>query len=52
MTEPNERPEGLICPMITPLTTARKLDVEAVDRMVEHLIEGGVSAIFILGTSG
>ncbi|HEV7282744.1 MAG TPA: dihydrodipicolinate synthase family protein [Pirellulaceae bacterium] len=52
MTEPNERPEGLICPMITPLTTARKLDVEAVDRLVEHLIAGGVSAIFILGTSG
>lgn len=52
MTEPDDRPEGLICPMITPLTTARKLDVEALDRLIEHLVAGGVSAIFILGTSG
>lgn len=52
MTESIDRPEGLICPMITPLTTARKLDVEALDRLIEHLIAGGVSAIFVLGTSG
>src|SRR5690349_3448229 len=48
----NERPEGLICPMITPLTSAGKLDVEGLDRLIEHLIAGGVSAIFALGTSG
>lgn len=52
MTETTDRPEGLICPMLTPLTTARKLDVDALARLIEHLIAGGVSAIFVLGTSG
>jgi len=29
-----------------------QLDVEAVDRIVEHLIAGGVSGLFVLGTTG
>lgn len=44
--------EGIIPPLITPLTKDRRLDVEALDRLVHHVIEGGVSGIFVLGTTG
>ena len=34
------------------MKSADQLDVEAVDRVVEHLIQGGVSGLFVLGTTG
>lgn len=43
---------GIIPPMITPLTDDWKLDVAGVENMVEHLLAGGVNGIFILGTTG
>lgn len=43
---------GVIIPMITPVTPNGELDEPAVRRVIEHLIEGGVSGIFILGTTG
>lgn len=44
--------KGIIPPMVTPLKSQDVLDVEGVDRLVDHLVDGGVNAIFILGTSG
>ena len=44
--------KGIIPPMITPLTEDGKLDIEGLERLVEHLISGGVHGIFILGTNG
>lgn len=44
--------KGIIPPMITPLTDTDTLDVKGVNNLVEHLISGGVSGIFILGTTG
>ena len=44
--------KGIIPPMITPLTGRETLDVEGLERLVEHLIDGGVHGLFILGTSG
>ena len=38
--------------MITPVTPHGELDEPAVRRVIDHLIEGGVSGIFILGTTG
>ncbi len=38
--------------MITPLTDRDSLDVAGLERLVEHLIEGGVHGLFILGTTG
>src|SRR5271156_671745 len=38
--------------MVTPLDPDLNLDQEALERLVEHLIEGGVHGIFILGTTG
>ena len=43
---------GVICPLITPLATIDTLDHSGLERLVERVITGGVSAIFILGTSG
>jgi 4-hydroxy-tetrahydrodipicolinate synthase len=43
---------GLIPPMVTPIQMDGGLDVSAIGRIVEHLIRGGVSGIFVLGTCG
>jgi 4-hydroxy-tetrahydrodipicolinate synthase len=49
MKNPNIK--GIIPPMITPLKDD-KIDFESTARLVEHLISGGVHAIFLLGTTG
>ncbi|MFN6139170.1 MAG: dihydrodipicolinate synthase family protein [Planctomycetota bacterium] len=43
---------GLIPPMITPMRSRDRLDVEGLGRLVEHLIQGGVHGLFVLGTTG
>ena len=43
---------GLIPPMVTPLAAPDRLDAIGVKNMVEHLIDGGVDGIFLLGTTG
>lgn len=54
MTTKNQfqQPKGIVPPMITPLIDTDTLDVKGVNNLVEHLIKGGVSGIFILGTTG
>ena len=43
---------GIVPPMVTPLLDTNTLDEQGVENLVEHLISGGVSGIFILGTTG
>jgi len=43
---------GIIPPMITPLRPDFSLDIARTERLIEHLIDGGVHGIFILGTTG
>ena len=38
--------------MITPLTGRDSLDIDGLEKLVERLIDGGVSGIFALGTTG
>ena len=38
--------------MVTPLAAPDRLDVKSTDRMVRHLLGGGVDGIFLLGTTG
>jgi 4-hydroxy-tetrahydrodipicolinate synthase len=38
--------------MVTPLDQDLNLDQEGLERLIEHLIKGGVHGIFILGTTG
>lgn len=43
---------GIIPPMVTPLDGRDQLDEPALERLVEHLIGGGVHGLFILGSTG
>src|SRR5690625_7694769 len=43
---------GIIPPMITPLIQPDKLDLEGTEKLIEHILEGGVHGLFILGTTG
>ncbi len=43
---------GIIPPLVTPLTDRDTLDVAGFERLIERLITGGVSGLFILGTTG
>ncbi len=43
---------GIIPPMITPLLDRDKLDVAGLEKVIEHLLAGGVHGLFILGTTG
>ena len=44
--------KGVIPPMVTPLRGDGSLDVEGVKRLVDHILEGGVHGLFLLGTTG
>jgi 4-hydroxy-tetrahydrodipicolinate synthase len=43
---------GIVPPLVTPLRDRDTLDEEGLQRLVEHVIAGGVSGLFILGTTG
>lgn len=43
---------GIIPPMVTPLRGRDELDVPGFERLIEHILAGGVSGLFILGTTG
>jgi 4-hydroxy-tetrahydrodipicolinate synthase len=44
--------KGIVPPLVTPLSDRDTLDVSGLERLIEHLIAGGVSGLFILGTTG
>jgi 4-hydroxy-tetrahydrodipicolinate synthase len=43
---------GIVPPMVTPLRDRDELDVAGLERLIEHILAGGVSGLFILGTTG
>ena len=43
---------GVIPPVVVPLDANRQLDVEAFERSINRMIEGGVHGLFFLGSSG
>lgn len=44
--------KGIIPPMITPLKSNDELDRKGVEKLIEHIIGGGVHGLFLLGTNG
>lgn len=38
--------------MVTPLLDRRTLDLKGLEKLLKHLIEGGVNGIFLMGTTG
>jgi dihydrodipicolinate synthase/N-acetylneuraminate lyase len=43
---------GIVPPMVTPMQSRDALDVAGLERLVERIVGGGVSGLFILGTTG
>ncbi len=43
---------GIIPPMVTPLLDEDALDMAGLERLIEHILGGGVHGLFILGTTG
>ncbi len=43
---------GVVVPMVTPITEKFDLDEAALKRVIDHLIDGGVQGIFVLGSNG
>ncbi len=56
MTQPSTRPRsrfhGIIPPLVTPLAARDRIDTEGTQRLLDHVIGGGVHGVFILGTTG
>jgi len=48
----NDLLKGIVVPLVTPLKDLDRLDTEGLERLVERVIAGGVSGIFVLGTTG
>ena len=44
--------QGIIPPLVTPLIDNETIDIAGLERLIEHVISGGVHGIFILGTTG
>jgi dihydrodipicolinate synthase/N-acetylneuraminate lyase len=43
---------GIIPPMVTPLLDRDSLDVDGLEKLIEHILAGSVNGLFILGTTG
>lgn len=55
MTANNDRTlplKGIIPPMATPLSGRNTLDDAGLERLIEHVLGGGVHGLFVLGTTG
>ena len=48
----NFQPKGIIPAMVTPVTSDGKINVEALRKLTNYLIEGGVHGLFPVGSQG
>jgi len=48
----NPKYTGVIPPVVTPRNTDGTIDIQGLAAVVEHLIKGGVTGLFVLGSSG
>ena len=46
------KPKGIIPAVITPLTADEKFNEKAMRKLINHLIDGGVHGLFVVGTTG
>ena len=44
--------QGIVPPMVTPLTNRDQLDHAGLEKLIEHMLAGGVHGLFVLGTTG
>lgn len=43
---------GILPPLVTPLTDSGEIDFDSLDKVVDHLIDGGMHGLFVLGSTG
>ena len=43
---------GIVAPMVTPLAGPDRLDPSGLERLIEHILGGGVHGLFLLGSTG
>ena len=43
---------GIVPPLVTPMIERDVLDVGGLERLIEHVLPGGVAGVFVLGTTG
>ena len=43
---------GIVPPLVTPLLDRDTLDPAGLERVLEHVLAGGVNGVFLLGTTG
>ncbi len=43
---------GIIPPLVTPLLDRDTFDAAGLERLIEHILAGGVHGLFVLGTTG
>ena len=48
----NFQPKGIIPAMVTPVTSAGKINVDALRKLTNYLIKGGVHGLFPIGSQG
>lgn len=46
------RIQGIVPPVPTPLTSTGQIDEDAIYRIMDHLVDGGCDAAFVLGSTG
>ncbi len=44
--------EGIVVPLVTPLTDDESIDSHGLRRLIEHMISAGINGIFVAGTTG
>jgi 4-hydroxy-tetrahydrodipicolinate synthase len=52
VTTAASRFQGVIPPVVTPRTADGAIDVPSLENVTKHLLDGGVSGLFVLGSSG
>ncbi len=48
----NQPLQGIIVPMVSPLVSDDEVDLPGLERLIEHMLGGGVHGLFVLGTCG
>lgn len=44
--------QGIVPPLVTPLSSPDKMDSQSLAKLLDHVVKGGVAGVFILGTTG
>ena len=52
MLELNEKMNGIIVPLVTPLTAKGGIDEDSLRSLANFVVDGGVNGVFVMGTTG